>query len=265
MRIGSISIEPLRDGSGTEQAGEIISRFSDPEAWRCHPDHFGDDGRWSFPVGGFLVRTGDRVVLVDAGVGPMDEDGYVGGALLDSLAEHGVTPPEVTDVVFTHLHFDHIGWTSVDGSPVFPNATYRCHEADWTYFVDGPTAAAPVRDKLLPIRERFIPFTGDHQIAPGLDARAAPGHTPGSTVFVASSGERRAILLGDVVHSAVQLSEPDWTVVWDVDPVAASQMRNALADEAAARGDLVVAAHFPEMRFGRVLIAEGRRQFSAIA
>jgi len=91
-----------------------------------------------------------------------------------------------------------------------------------------------------------------------------PGHTPGSTVFVVSSRSERALLLGDVVHSVVQLGEPDWTVVWDVDPQAASAVRNRIADEAVANGDLVVAAHFPEMRFGRVVVTEGNRRFVAV-
>lgn len=86
VRIGDIDIQPLFDGTGQEVAGEIISRFGVPDAWRCHPEVFGEDGDWEFPVGGFLVRTGDRVVLVDAGVGPLDEDGYRGGDLLRQLA-----------------------------------------------------------------------------------------------------------------------------------------------------------------------------------
>ncbi|MFB7842415.1 MBL fold metallo-hydrolase [Microbacterium sp. NPDC056052] len=265
MRIGDIDIQPLFDGTGQEVAGEIISRFGVPDAWRCHPEVFGEDGHWEFPVGGFLVRTGDRVVLVDAGVGPLDEDGYRGGELLRQLAGHGLGPADVTDVLFTHLHFDHVGWASVDGRVTFPNATHRAHAADWQHFVAGEDATSPAAEKLAPLGAQLELFDRDHVIAPGIDARWVPGHTPGTTVFVLSSGAERAVLLGDVVHSTVQFGERDWTVVWDVDPDAASQVRNRFADDAAETGALLAAAHLPGMRFGRIVITGGTRRFVAVS
>ncbi|MFJ3956711.1 MBL fold metallo-hydrolase [Arthrobacter sp. NPDC090010] len=264
MRIGALEVQPLFDGRGRENAGEIISRFSVPDAWRCHPETFGEHGRWEFPVGGFLIRSGERVIVLDAGVGPMDDGQYKGGEFLNQLRSHGVAADEVTDVVFSHLHFDHIGWASVDGTPTFPRATHRVHAADWEHFVSGPEARPEASDKLRPIEDQLELFTDDHVLAPGVDARWSPGHTPGSTVFVLSSGGERAILLGDAAHSVVQLAERDWTVIWDVDPKAASRVRNRLADEAAERGDLVVAAHFPEMHFGRVVLSNGERRFLAV-
>ncbi|UAJ81116.1 MBL fold metallo-hydrolase [Leifsonia sp. ZF2019] len=261
MNIGDFEIQAITDGSGTEQAAEIISRFSDAEAWRGHPEEFGHDGRWTFPVGGFLIRGGGRLILVDAGVGPLDEGGYTGGGLPQSLRANGVEPAQVTDVLFTHLHFDHVGWASVEGRAAFPRATYRAHRADWERFVDGPDADERVRRVLLPVAERFELFEGDLDVVPGVVARWTPGHTPGSVVVVVASRGERAVLLGDTVHSVVQLAEDDWTVVWDDDPVAASLMRNTLADEAAERGDLVVAAHFPAQAFGRVVSSGGRRRF----
>lgn len=261
MNIGDFDIQAINDGSGTEQAAEIISRFSDAEAWRGHPEEFGHDGRWTFPVGGFLIRGGGRVILVDAGVGPIDEGGYVGGGLPASLRAHGVEPEAVTDVLFTHLHFDHVGWASVEGRATFPRATYRVHLADWERFVEGPDAVERVRDILLPVADRFELFEGDLTVVPGVVARWTPGHTPGSVVVAVTSGGERALLLGDTVHSVVQLAEDDWTVVWDDDPVAASLARNALADEAAERGDAVVAAHFPGQAFGTVVSSGGPRRF----
>ncbi|MFD6054522.1 MBL fold metallo-hydrolase [Agromyces sp. NPDC060279] len=261
MRIGAIDVHPLIDGVGREFAGEIISRFSDPDAWRAHPEAFGHDGRWEFPVGGFLVRAGARVIVVDAGVGPMDDGDYAGGGLIDRLADHGVSPRSVTDVVFTHLHFDHIGWASVDGIPTFPGAVHRVHRADWAHFVEGPGARADVLEKLRPIEPLLERFDADVELVDGVALRWMPGHTPGSTVVELSSEGSRALLLGDVVHSPVQLAERDWTVVWDRDPLAASSARNRLADEAAARGDLVVAAHLPGQRFGRIVVEDGARRF----
>ncbi|GAB2699093.1 MBL fold metallo-hydrolase [Kitasatospora kifunensis] len=254
----------MLDGFGVEVAADILSRPGVDDPWACHTERREADGSLRLPLGGFCVRTGDRTVLVDAGVGAFDNGKYSGGSLLASLAGHGIGPADVTDVVFTHLHFDHIGWATQDGVPVFPSATYRAHRADWEHFVAGENAHPTMVEKLTPLGSRLELFDADFTVAPGLDARHAPGHTPGSTVYVVSSGTRRAVLLGDVVHSVVQFSERDWEVIWDVDPAAASKVRNRIADEAADTDDLLVAAHFPGMRFGRIIAADGERRFVAV-
>ncbi|WP_037910766.1 MBL fold metallo-hydrolase [Actinacidiphila yeochonensis] len=263
MRVGEIEVLPVVDGVGVEVAAEILSRPGVDDPWACHGGHLGADGTLRLPLGGFCVRTGDRTVLVDAGVGAFDDGKYTGGGLLDSLSRYGIEPGDVTDVVFTHLHFDHVGWAAHQGEIVFPQATYRAHQADWEHFVTGPAADPGAVGKLSPLEPRLELFDADFTVAPGLDARHAPGHTPGSTIYVVSSGGRRALLLGDVVHSVVQLGERDWQVIWDVDPAAASAVRNGVADEVADSEDLVVAAHFPGMRFGRVVTTDGPRRFVA--
>nr|WP_063792075.1 MBL fold metallo-hydrolase [Nonomuraea pusilla] len=264
MRIGDIEILPVLDGTGVEVAAEILSRPGVEDPWSCHLEHVEADGTLRLPLGGFCVRTGDRVVLVDAGVGAFDDGKYVGGGLLDSLAGYGIAAGDVTDVVFTHLHFDHIGWATHEGEVVFPRAAYRAHRADWEFFVAGENAQPSAVDKLSPLGPRLELFDADFTVAPGVDALHVPGHTPGSTVYVVSSAGRRAILLGDVAHSVVQLSERDWRVIWDVDPAAASAVRNRFADEVADTDDVLVAAHFPQMRFGRVVTVGGPRRFIAV-
>ncbi|MFI2611182.1 MBL fold metallo-hydrolase [Kitasatospora sp. NPDC018619] len=264
MRIGDIDVLAITDGTGTETAADILTRPGTDDPWACHRHHLAPDGTLTLPLGGFLVRTGERTVLVDAGVGPHDDGTYRGGALLDSLAAHGVTPADVTDVVFTHLHFDHTGWASVEGRPVFPRATYRAHRADWQHFVTGPTASPQAVAKLAPVEDRLELFDTDTTLAPGLDALHQPGHTPGTTVYVLSSRGLRALLLGDVAHSVVQFAERDWQVVWDIDPAAARAVRNRIADQAADTDTLLAAAHFPGMRFGRILTTGGHRRFAPL-
>lgn len=261
MKVGSIEILPVFDGIGREVASEVLYRPGVSDAWSCHSEHLDAEGVLNLPLGGFLVRTGERVVLVDAGVGGIDNGKYSGGGFLDSLRGHGVAPEDVTDVVFTHLHFDHVGWATRKGTVVFPNATYRVHTADWAHFVESPEAEPGAVRKLGPLSDRLETFDADTSIAPGLDTRHTPGHTPGSTVYVVSDGGERALLLGDVVHSVVELAERDWEAVFDVDPVAARAARNALADEVADTTDLVVGAHFPGLEFGRVVTTSGARRF----
>jgi glyoxylase-like metal-dependent hydrolase (beta-lactamase superfamily II) len=264
MRIGSVEILPVRDGVGYQKAAEVLTRPGVPDAWACHRDQLDADGVLHFVMGGFLIRTDDRVVLVDAGLGTIDNGQYCGGGFLDSLRALGVAPPDVTDVVFTHLHFDHVGWATSKGEVVFENATHRVHAADWAHFVEAPDALPGAVRKLAPLQDRLETFDSDVVIAPGLSARHTPGHTPGSTIYVVADGEQRALLLGDVVHSVVELAERDWEAVFDLDPVAARAARNAIADEVADTADLVVGAHFPELRFGRVITTAGGRRFRAL-
>lgn len=264
MKIGSIEILPVLDGEGREKADEVLTRPGVPDAWRCHAHHLDHDGVLHLELGGFLLRTGERTILVDAGVGTIDNGQYAGGRFLESLRSYGVAPDDVTDVVFTHLHFDHVGWATSKGEVVFPRATYRAHAADWAHFVESADAAPGAVRKLAPLASRLETFDNDGAFAPGLSARHTPGHTPGSTVYVVSDGGERALLLGDVVHSVVELHERDWEAVFDVDPVAARAVRNAIADEVADSDDLVVGAHFPGLRFGRVVTVSGDRTFVSV-
>ena len=206
-----------------------------------------------FVFGGFLVRgAGDRVMLVDGGIGAVARPAVrARGRRAPRRASRpsASTPGDVTDVLFTHLHFDHIGWASTDGVPTFPNATYRCDRRDWDHFVGSDDFATA---RLRPVEDRFEPWDGDAPIAPGVDARLCAGHTPGSALVVLSSGDQRALLLGDVVHCAVELLDDEWAGVADVDPAMAQQARNALARELEGTDIPVAAAHFPgpEVRAG---------------
>lgn len=263
MRVGDLEILPVLDGAGREPARESLTKPGVADPWSCHQDMLDADGNLVMDIGGFLLRTGGRTVLVDAGVGTIDNTKYHGGRFLDSLRQHGVEPADVTDVVFTHLHFDHVGWATQKGEVVFPNATYRAHTADADHFLTGPHANPGAVRKLGPLADRWSTFDGDPTIAPGLDARHTPGHTPGSCVYIVSSAGERAVLLGDVVHSVVELTEPDWDVVFDVDPVAAKAVRARLADELVDTPDLVAGAHFPGLRLGRLVTAGQSRRFIA--
>ena len=134
MNIGDLVAEPLYDGLMRAPA-TLFYGGTTTEQWAPHQRFLEPDGMLRFDLGGFLARgggLGDRVVLIDAGMGPRSglmRDGqgtYQGGELLNSLAAHNVRPEYITDVLFTHLHWDHIGWSVNDGAIVFPNATFRC-------------------------------------------------------------------------------------------------------------------------------------------
>ncbi len=263
MQIGDVSVEPIFDGVMRAPA-TVFYRGTDEQQWAPHQRFLEADGMIRFDLGGFLVRgPGDGVVLVDAGLGPRSglvRDGagtFQGGELLNSLAAKGVKPEDVTNVVFTHLHFDHIGWATQDNLAVFPNATYRCHAEDLEHFRDNER----VQPVLGPLYDRLQTWTGSGPLLPGIDAMNAPGHTPGSTIVVISSGVSRGLLLGDVVHCPVELLDDEWAGVGDVDPELAHRTRVALTRELEGTDTPLAAAHFPGLIFGRLLKGEGRRNW----
>src|SRR3954447_12579967 len=145
MRLGELEILPVHDGVARVQPSDAYrlgnvepnGRGGDDGAWPPHRPCLAADGMLEMALGGFLIRTGDRVVLVDAGLGPLEMGPFVGGRLIESLAAAGVTPADVTDALLTPLHFAHVGSTTQAGEVMFPTATYRCDTRDRPPFV-GP-------------------------------------------------------------------------------------------------------------------------------
>jgi glyoxylase-like metal-dependent hydrolase (beta-lactamase superfamily II) len=260
VRIGDIELIPVSDG-----LVRMPKRYFPNADWTSHESLFHDDGTMHLPIGCFLVRTGDQTVLVDAGLGPLDLGWLVGGELPGALAAHGVTPADIDVVVCTHLHLDHAGWIVEGGAPFFPNATIRFGAGDWQRWVDEAPEGDRIRDAmlLLDAQHRLESIDADGaSIAPGITARAAPGHTLGQHVLVVSSGDERVLLLGDAVTCPVQLTEEDWQNVSDMDPALARRTRDALWAELEGSDTSFTAAHFPELQFGRVLRGQGKRYFS---
>jgi glyoxylase-like metal-dependent hydrolase (beta-lactamase superfamily II) len=312
LKVGRIDIEPVLDG-------HILSRLPanqplpEPHSdrWRDQHGMFRPDGRVESALGAFLIRTADRVALVDAGGGPAFAKGFrppainvddpadplaavfrrrglsddmirlaaehfadvhvEQGALLASLDALGVRAADVTDLIFTHLHFDHIGWASVAQQACFPNAAVRCASADLEFFLAGPDEeefvtlvyqALPARERLAPVLDRIETWATDETLFPGVDVRLAPGHTPGSSVVVVSDGPARALLLGDVVHCPLELMDDDFNLLVDHDQELADRVRTAYARELEGTDVLAAAAHFPGLRFGRLLAGDSARRWT---
>lgn len=256
IHVGEITVEALYDGT----AGLKPEMWSGAD-WTDHRDLIDADGMIIVPVGGFLVRTGDRMVLLDAGIGPVVNPMFRGGALLASMAAAGVQPGEIDTIVISHLHSDHVGWLERDGEAVFSNATVHIGAADWAYFVehegDGPRRAARMRS----VADHVTLIDDDATVAPGITTRATPGHTPGHTSTVISNGSERLIVLGDALHCPAQLTETEWTFLFDVDPELAVRTRQALLREAEEPATTLLPCHFPGMQAARLVAAEGRRHW----
>lgn len=228
------------------------------------PNHLdAEDGTVQVAFQTFVLRSGGRTILVDTGIGNDKVRPAVGAwdhlslGYLDNLAAAGIRPEEVDLVVNTHLHVDHIGWNTrlVDGHwvPTFPNATYLMPRLDFEHFdpAKNPNIAGGVNenafeDSVEPVLAagQVKLWEGEYVIDGNLRLLAAPGHTPGSSAMVLTSGTDRALFAADLIHTPLQLAHPDHGSCFCEDPAAARASRRNLLGWAADNTALVLPAHF---------------------
>ena len=269
-RIGDIEITPLSDGELHIPPDGLLNKAADE--WP--PGFLDAEGLMGVNFGGFLVRSPGHLVVVDTGIGggALPELGI--GSFPSRLADVGVAPGEVDVVIFTHLHFDHVGWATDGEQALFTAAEHHAHAVDWSYYVGpdpheetGPGredfGAIPAPQRLHPLADTIVLHRTERaEIVPGVTLRLAPGHTPGHCVVEIASRGERAVLLADAAHNPAQLEADDWHSVTDVDPDLARRTRATLAVELADTGTLITMTHDAGNRFGRLDIAGGARRWS---
>ncbi|MEN9644905.1 MAG: hypothetical protein RL238_1574 [Actinomycetota bacterium] len=257
ITVGDLVVQPVFDGTAVLPAAAWAGAD-----WTAHRHLLDADDTMTVPVGAFLVRVGDRLVLLDAGVGDVRNEMFDGGRLLDSLRDLGVAPADIDTVVVSHLHSDHMGWLVTDDGATFANATVHIGAADWAHFVDGESDGPRRAERLRRIEAQVsLIDTDGTTVAPGVTTRHTPGHTPGHTSTVISSGDERLIVLGDALHCPAQLTEPEWQFVYDVDKELAVRTRQQLLRDAEVPGTSVLPCHFAGMQAARLVPATGTRQW----
>ena len=176
---------------------------------------------------------------------------------LERLRAVGAAVDDVTDVVCTHLHFDHCGWnTTWDGErwiPTFPRATYHFSAVELAYWrarIDANERGFHEDgfvDSVLPVLAGATVETFDSSVdlAPGISIEPAPGHTPGHALVRVARGGETALIVGDALQSTLQRHFPHLNARADAQPAAAAATRGRILDEAQAIDALVLPAHFP--------------------
>jgi len=209
-----------------------------------------------------LLKHGERVVLFDVGAGPNFMPSA--GKCLDDLAELGIDPEDITDVVFTHAHPDHI-WGLVDDFDelAFPNASYYMNEREWDFWWDDNTVntvpetmqsmAVGAKNRMEYLKDQINLFGFGDEVLPNIEAIDTHGHTPGHTSFALHRESESLIVLGDALtHPIFSVEKAQWPWGTDQDPEAARKTRLALLDRLAGEQSRILGYHFPHPGLGSI-------------
>ena len=269
ITLGNVTVARIEEMHGP--IGMTPQQFfptSPEDVWKQHrdvlvPDHLDAvDNIVQVAMQTWLLRSEGRTIVIDTGVGndktrpAVPAWDHLSLDYLGALAAAGVAPADVDLVVNTHLHVDHVGWNTrlVDGGwvPTFPNATYLMPRADVEFWnpannadLTGGVNENVFEDSVAPVLAagQVQVWEGSHAIDANLTLEAAPGHTPGSSVVRLASGTDRALFVGDLIHTPLQVFAPDHNSCFCEDAGQARTTRRALLGWAADQRALLLPAH----------------------
>ncbi len=262
VAMGTATLETVSDGNLVLPAEFTFGTMPQEELPEIRSE-FGLEGDLLEPPCNLtLYRDGERTVLFDVGSGP--DFMPSAGKLVENLEALGLAPEDITHVVFTHAHPDHI-WGLLDDfdEPLFYEATYMMGRTEWDYWWNPATVdeigearaafAVGAKRRMEIIEESVVLFGDGEEVLPGIAAVATFGHTPGHMAFEIRQGSDAALVVGDAIgnhHTA--FAKPDWKSGPDQDGELAIQVRKMLLDRLATEQMPVIGFHLPNGGIGRV-------------
>jgi glyoxylase-like metal-dependent hydrolase (beta-lactamase superfamily II) len=254
-KVGDIEVTAINDGFFVRPAEGFVRNADTAAVQKALESAFLPSNAVPIPFTTNVLRIGGRVVLIDTGNG--NSGAPTSGTWMTNFKAAGFDLPQVNTIIISHFHGDHInGMRLKDGTAVFPNAEVMVSAPEWAYWMDdAKMAQAPegLKGNFNNVRRVFGPMAKDvkqyeagKEIAPGITAVAAPGHTPGHTAYVVSSGNAKLIVMSDTTnHPALFVRNPDWQAVFDMDGNQAAETRKKLLDMAASEKARVAFYHAP--------------------
>ncbi|WP_231700999.1 MBL fold metallo-hydrolase [Aliiruegeria sabulilitoris] len=262
VALGDMSVETLSDGHLVLPADFIFGPMPKDELGPVLQANGLTPGAELTPECNLtLLRSDDNVILFDAGSGPSFQQSA--GKLADALDAAGLAPEDITHVVFTHGHPDHL-WGVLDDfdEPFFYEAQHFIGKAEWDYWIDPKTVdtieaarttmAVGAQRRLAAMEDAMTFFEDGEEILPGVAARMTPGHTPGHMSFEIRSGSESVMVIGDAIgNHHVAFARPGWHSGSDQDRELGSATRTALMDQVASEQMRIIGFHLPGGGIGR--------------
>jgi glyoxylase-like metal-dependent hydrolase (beta-lactamase superfamily II) len=263
-KVGDFEVTQVADGARTFPMPDgFVRNIPKEQALAAAEAAYMPKGQVTVPFNPVIINTGSKLVLIDTGYGP--GIGPTVGLLPTNMAAAGIDPRGIDIVVLSHLHPDHInGVKTADGALAFPNAEIKAPALDWAFWMSDENMAkatsdmmkayfANTRKVLSNIADKVTKYEWGKEVAPGITALDANGHTPGHTAFAVSSGSAGILVQSDVTNiPELFLRNPDWHVAFDIDPNQAATTRHKFYDMAAAEKTLIAGFHFAFPSLGHV-------------
>ncbi|WP_018390160.1 MBL fold metallo-hydrolase [Ancylobacter sp. FA202] len=258
QNVGYLTITAVSDGY-LHASFDFLANIDPFDAARMQ-ENAGITDHTSIHINCYLVRSGGRTILIDAGAGGFKQ---WGGQLKTNLLLAGIQPCEIDAILLTHAHPDHVGGLmDASGEAVFPNAELIAHHLEVAFWQDdGNLSRAPerargnflvARQAFDGYRNRLRTFEGG-EVLPGITAMPLPGHTAGHTGYRLDSGDKSLLVWGDIVHfPQIQVPRPEVSIAFDQDMHLAADTRSRLLDCVAAEQLLIAGMHLDEPGFARI-------------
>jgi len=261
-KVGDITVTAINDGFAKRPLEGFVRNAELADVKKAMEQAYLPADALSITFTTLAIQAGGKLSLIDTGNG--DSGAPTSGAWMKNFRAAGLDPKDVSSVVFSHFHGDHInGFRLKDGSAVFPNAEVMVPAAEWGFWMDdAKMGAAPeamkgafagVRRVFGPVAKDVKQFEAGKEVLPGITAIAAPGHTPGHTVFAVTSGAGKLMIMSDTTnHPALFVRNPDWSAVFDMDGAVAAATRRKLLDMVSADKMQVAFYHAPFPSTGHI-------------
>ncbi len=258
FELGHLRIHEVRDGTVALDGGAMFGVVPRP-LWERH---FPADARnrINLALRCMLVVDGKRKILVDDGIGSRWDGrhrdlygiSHEGMGIDAELQRAGLTRDDITDVVLTHLHFDHAGGTVRDEAGTlrlsFPNATYHLQRRHWKWAHQATDkdrgSFRPDDFALLEKSGRLHLLEGGTELYPGVNLFVSEGHTVGLQLVKLEAGEQTIIFCGDLIPTTAHL-KPAWVSAYDLYPLTVIEEKKQLLAQAVEEGWFLFLEHDP--------------------
>lgn len=270
MKFGDIDIFLLSDGTFRLDGGAMFGVV--PRVlWERHdpPD---EKNRILLGLNSLLVLRGEEKILIDCGIGDKFDEKFASiyaiqreHTLLDELAGHGLKPEDITHVILSHLHFDHIGWSTRrnahgDLEPTFQHAQYFCQRGNYEYGMnpDPRSRASYLQENFVPLqRHGVLQFLdGSGEVLPGIASIVTGGHTQDHAIIKIKTAGRTLCFLADLVPTVSHLRTP-YVMGYDLFPLQTMQVKPVILQQAFEEQWLLIFEHGAHLKAGFLQQKEG--------
>jgi len=268
MKFGDLNLFILSDGLFRLDGGAMFGVV--PRVLWEKTDAPDEKNRILMGLNCLLVMRGQEKILIDTGVGDKFDAGFGGmfgihreKTLLDHLADLNLQPKDITHVIMSHMHFDHIGWNTRRNAageivPTFPNATYFAQRGEYEVanHPDERSRASYIKWNWDALGSQLQLLDGTTEVLPGVESFLAPGHTLHHTIVKIKSADKTVAFMADLVPTTSHLKTA-YVMGYDLYPKMTMEIKPKVLLQAFAENWLLIFEHAPRIKAGYLRQAEG--------